>query len=82
VFYTLIEDTKIDACIKKTMKDKEYIKNKEFYKALLFLIYFFIKSSIFKFIHKCNNKIKTICCGYCKKNMSFTGASEHKCKLI
>ena len=74
MFYSLIEDPKIDLCIKKAMKDKEYIKNKEFYKASL--------NRIFKFIHKCNNKIKTICCGYCKKNMSFIVASEHRCKLI
>ena len=73
-FYTLINDKKIDSCIKKVMKDKEYIKNKEFYKASL--------NSIFKFIHKCNNKIKTVCCRYCKKKMSFAVASEHKCKLI
>jgi hypothetical protein len=56
------------------MKDKEYIKNKEFYKASL--------NSIFKFINKCNKNVKTVCCGYCQKNMSFVGACEHKCKLI
>ena len=73
-FYSLIEDSKIDACIKNAMKDKEYIKNKEFYKASL--------SSVFKFINKCNNRIKHVYCGYCQKNMSFTIACEHKCKLI
>jgi predicted GIY-YIG superfamily endonuclease len=73
-FYTLIKDSKIDSCIKKIMKDKEYIKNKEFYKTTL--------KSIFKFIHKCNNSVKTVCCGYCQKNMSFTTAECHKCKLI
>ena len=74
MFYSLIEDPKIDSCIKKIMKDKEYIKNKEFYKASLI--------SIFNFIHKCNNSIKNVCCGYCQKNMSFAVASSHKCKLI
>ena len=74
MFYTLIEDPKIDSCIKKAMKDKEYIKNKEFYKASL--------NSIFKFINKCNKNVKTVCCGYCQKKMSFTAASDHKCKLI
>jgi prophage antirepressor-like protein len=73
-FYALIKDPKIDACIKKIMKDKEYIKNKEFYKASLI--------SIFNFIHKCNNSIKNVYCGYCQKNMTFAIASKHKCKLI
>jgi prophage antirepressor-like protein len=73
-FYTLIKDSKIDACIKKIMKNEEYIKNKEFYKASL--------SSIFKFIHKCNNGVKNVCCGYCQKKMSFNIACTHKCKLI
>ena len=70
-FYTLIKDAKIDACIKKIMKDKEYIKNKEFYKASLI--------SIFNFINKCNKGIKNVCCGYCQKNMPFAVASKHKC---
>jgi prophage antirepressor-like protein len=73
-FYILINDSKIDSCIKKAMKDVEYIKNKEFYKASL--------SSIFNFIKKCNNSIKNVCCGYCQKNMSFGVACNHKCKLI
>jgi prophage antirepressor-like protein len=46
-FYILIEDPKIDICIKNAMKDKEYIKNKEFYKTSLI--------SIFNFINKCKN---------------------------
>lgn len=73
-FYALIEDAKIDACIKKIMKNEEYIKNKEFYKTSL--------NTIFKFIHKCNNSIKNVCCGYCQKKMSFEVACSHKCKLI
>jgi prophage antirepressor-like protein len=73
-FYALINDDKIDACIKNAMKTKEYIKNKEFYKASL--------SSIFNFIKKCNNSIKHVCCGYCQKNMSFAIACDHKCKLL
>jgi len=64
VFYTLINDKKIDACIKKAMKDSEYIQenstlfnlsNKEFYKTSL--------RSIFKFIKKCNEGVKNVCCG-------------------
>jgi len=73
-FYLLINDNKIDACIKNTMKNQEYIKNKEFYKTSL--------NSIFKFIHKCNNHIKNVYCGYCQKNMSFAIACNHKCKLL
>jgi len=73
-FYILIEDPKIDSCIKKAMKNVEYIKNKEFYKTSL--------SSIFKFINKCNENIKNICCGFCKKSMTFDSACDHKCKLI
>ena len=73
-FYSLIEDLKIDACIKKIMKDKEYIKNKEFYKASL--------GGIFNFIKKCNNSIKNVYCGYCQKKMLLAAACEHKCKLI
>jgi len=73
-FYSLINDKKIDSCIKKAMKDKEYIKNKEFYKVSL--------SSIFKFINKCNKKVKNIYCGYCQKKMTFSIACKHNCKLI
>jgi len=74
VFYTLIEDLKIDACIKTAMKDKEYIKNKEFYKASL--------SSIFNFIHKCNKNVKKVSCGNCQKNMTFLIACKHKCAKV
>ena len=74
MFYILIEDPKIDSCIKKAMKDVEYIKNKEFYKTSL--------RNIFKFINKCNENVKSVCCGFCKKNMSFAIACDHKCKLI
>ena len=74
MFYSLVKDSKIDACIKKAMKDEEYIKNKEFYKASL--------SSIFKFINKCNKKVKHVHCGYCQKKMTFAIACKHKCKLI
>ena len=56
------------------MKDKEYIKNKEFYKASL--------GGIFNFIKKCNNSIKNVYCGYCQKKMLLAAACEHKCKLI
>ena len=73
-FYTLINDKKIDNCIKKIMKNKEYIKNKEFYKTSL--------KGIFKFIHICNKKVQRVYCGYCQKNMSFAAANNHKCKLI
>ena len=74
MFYELIEDPKIDLCIKKAMKNVEYIKNKEFYKTSL--------SSIFNFVKKCNKGIKKICCGFCQKNMTFAMACKHKCKLI
>jgi len=73
-FYTLIEDPKIDSCIKKAMKNSEYIKNKEFYKTSL--------NSIFNFINKCNKDINSVYCGFCQKDMSFAIACDHKCKLI
>jgi len=73
-FYVLIDDPKIDACIKKIMKNAEYIRNKEFYKVKL--------NSIFNFIHKCNKNIKNVYCGFCQKNMSFAMACNHKCKLV
>lgn len=73
-FYTLIKDPKIDLCIKKAMKNEEYIKNKEFYRVTL--------DGIFNFMKKCNNTIKNVYCGYCQKKMLFTIACKHKCKLI
>ncbi len=41
------------------MKNEEFIRNKEYYKTSL--------NKILKFIIECNDKLDTICCGYCLK---------------
>jgi prophage antirepressor-like protein len=68
-----VEDEEINKCIKKIMKNQEYIKNKEFYKVSL--------NSALRFINKCSNDINNISCGYCIKEYSFITISKHKCKL-
>ena len=69
-----VENIEIDKCIKKIMKNQEYIKNKEFYKITL--------NSALKFINKCSTNIDNIMCGYCLQNYKFETISKHKCKLI
>ena len=74
-YYIMIDDPIIDTCIKKIMKNKEYIKNKEFYKSSL--------TSIIKFIKECNNMLNYIHCGFCHKNISidYNKIKNHNCKL-
>ena len=69
-----VQNEEIDKCIKKIMKNQEYIKNKEFYKISL--------NSALKFINKCSSDINNISCGYCLKEYNFNTMSKHKCKLI
>jgi predicted GIY-YIG superfamily endonuclease len=69
-----VENIEIDKCIKKIMKNEEYIKNKEFYKITL--------KHALKFINKCSTDIDNIKCGYCLKNYKFETISKHKCKFI
>lgn len=66
-----VANQEIDTCIKKIMKNKEYIKNKEFYKISL-------KNALY-FIKQCSPKLKTISCGYCLKSYSFAYIHSHKC---
>ena len=73
-YFIMVENESIDKCIKKTMKNEELIKNKEFYKSRL--------SSIINFIIKCDSRIKTICCGYCLKCYTINKIKLHKCKYI
>jgi prophage antirepressor-like protein len=75
-YYIMINDSMIDKCIKKIMKNKEYIKNKEFYKASL--------ASIIIFIKECHNMLKLINCGFCHKilKLEHMKIKQHKCKLV
>ena len=74
-YYIKINDSIIDKCIKKIMKNKEYIKNKEFYKSSL--------NKIILFIKYCNNNLNKINCGFCHKNLKlvYSKIKKHKCKL-
>ena len=55
-YYILVNDEKIDKCIKKIMKNKEFIKNKEYYKTSL--------NKILHFIKECDDSLDKICCGH------------------
>jgi prophage antirepressor-like protein/predicted GIY-YIG superfamily endonuclease len=70
-YFILLENSSIDSCMKKIMKNKEYIKNKEFYKISL--------RQIIEFIIKCNNKIKFIYCALCLKKYNLDNILLHKC---
>lgn len=74
-YYIMINDPIIDKCIKKIMKNKEYIKNKEFYKTSL--------TNIIKFIKECHNMLNTMYCGFCHRNLKikYMKIKKHKCKL-
>lgn len=71
-YFCLINDEDIDKCIKKTLKNKEFIKNKEYY--------VINTKQIIKVINKCDKRIKTICCGYCLKCKKLDTITTHKCK--
>jgi predicted GIY-YIG superfamily endonuclease len=69
-YYILLEDNTIDKCIKQILKNEEYIKNKEFYKSTF--------QKCLDFIIKCNNKIKSIYCGFCLKKYKLNNIINHK----
>ena len=66
-----IVDEDIDKCIKKIMKNKEWIKNKEYYKSSLKKALLFIK--------ECDNNIKVILCGKCLNKSTLNKILLHKC---
>lgn len=71
-YFCIIDDEKLDTCIKKFMRNKEYIKNKEFYVTNI--------KNIVKILNICNKKIKKLSCGYCLKSKSLNDIIKHKCK--
>lgn len=73
-YYCLITDEKIDKCIKKYMKNKEFIKNKEYYVTNI--------KDILNVINNCDKRIINICCGYCLKCKKINNIIRHKCKLM
>ena len=73
-YYILVKDKSIDTCIKKIMKNEEFIKNKEQYKTTF--------NQIIKFIKECDSNLNKMCCGYCLKCYSFINIRLHKCKYI
>ncbi len=73
-YFCLITDENIDKCVKKYMKNKEFIKNKEYY-------YTNIKD-IKNVINNCDNRIKNICCGACLKCKKINNIVNHKCKYM
>ena len=68
-----IDDPTIDKCMKKTLQNQEYIKNKEFYKISL--------NGATRIAKKCEPLLKKISCGYCLKSHSFNTIAAHKCKI-
>jgi len=72
-YYFLIKNKKIDICIKKIMKNNEFVKNKEYYKISF--------TNIIKFIQSCDKSIKKINCGYCLKKYNIFKIKKHSCKL-
>ena len=62
-YYLMVKDKKIDSCIKKIMKNEEFIKNKEYYMSTL--------NKILKFISKCDITLDKINYGYCLELYDF-----------
>jgi len=56
------------------MKNKEFIKNKEYYITNI--------KNIITVINNCDDRIKTICCGYCLKCKKINNIINHKCKYM
>ena len=73
-YYLMVKDKKIDSCIKKIMKNDEFIKNKEYYMTTL--------NKILRFISKCDTTLNKINCGYCLELYDFDIIKDHKCKYI
>jgi len=73
-YFCLIIDEQIDKCIKKYMRNKEFIKNKEYYVTNI--------KNIIKIINKCDIRIKNMWCGACLKCKKLENIITHKCKYI
>jgi len=73
-YYVIVTDHETDKCIKKIMKNEEFIKNKEYYVTTL--------NKILKFIKLCDTKLTKICCGLCLKCYNFEKIKVHKCKFM
>ena len=73
-YFILVENKEIDRCIKKILRDKEFIKNKEYYMSNM--------NEIIDFIKKCDDRLKKISCGYCHKlyPLNYKIINKHKCK--
>ncbi len=65
-----IKNETIDKCVKKIMKNKEWIKNKEYYKTSL--------TQIINFIKECSSSMKYIVCGKCLKKYNLDTIKQHK----
>jgi hypothetical protein len=73
-YFIMVKSKHIDTCMKKIMKNEEFIKNKEFYLARL--------SRILEFIKSCDLNLDKIYCGYCLKCYRFNKIKLHKCKYV
>ena len=73
-YFCLIKDASIDICIKKYLRNKEFIKNKEYYVSNI--------KEIIKIINNCDKRIIQLCCGYCMKCKKLKEITQHKCKYI
>ena len=56
------------------MKNKEFIKNKEYYVTNI--------QNMINVINKCDARIKTICCGGCLKCKKLNNIINHRCKFM
>ena len=80
-YFIMVKSKNIDKCIKKIMKNDEFIKNKE----LQLCCNLAKLSRILEFIKSCDKSLNKICCGYCLKCYRFNKIIQnkiHKCKYI
>lgn len=68
-----VTGTYVDNCIKKILRNKELIKNKEFYKITL--------KNALDYIYKCDNSLNKISCGYCLRSYKFDTILKHTCNI-
>lgn len=76
-YFIMVNNKEIDECIKKIMRNEEFIKNKEYYMTSL--------NKILDFIYSCDKRLNKICCGYCLKCYNFSKIHQgmiHNCKYI
>jgi hypothetical protein len=71
-YFCIIKSESIDRCIKIIFKNKQFIKNKEYYLTNI--------KQIIKVILKCDKRIRKICCGYCFSCKTLDSIINHKCK--